>query len=176
MIDYIAELDSYDHLIVVHTYPNEQDKVYRALMGDRSKLTGVSLQNSSIDATHRQTVKWVKLSTESGKPWVIAFDESGNAAHGQSPDLGYRGFDGRDKTGAMAYTQHDVRRKTLWGTLMGGGAGVEYYFGYKFVENDIVCEDWRSRDASWDYCRIAVNFFRDHGIPFSEMHNADGLV
>lgn len=176
MIDCIDELDSYDHLIVLHTYPNEQDKVYPALLGDKSKLTGVSLQNSSIDATHRQTVKWVDLSTESGKPWVVAFDESGNAMHGQSPDLGYREFDGHDKTGTMAYTQHDVRRKTLWGTLMGGGAGVEYYFGYQFVENDIVCEDWRSRDQSWDYCRIAINFFRDHGIPFSEMRNADELV
>ena len=26
---------------------------------------------------------------------------------------------------------------------MAGGAGNEYYFGYQFDENDIVCEDWR---------------------------------
>ena len=59
---------------------------------------------------------------------------------------------------------------------MGGGAGVEYYFGYQYVENDLVCEDWRSRDRSWDYCRIAINFFRDQKIPFQQMQPADELI
>ena len=98
-------------------------------------------------------------SAKAGKPWVVAFDESVQAAHAQCPDLGYQGFDGHDRTGKMAYTQHKVRKQTLWGTLMGGGAGCEYYFGYQFDENDIDCEDWRSRDQSWDYCRIAIGFF-----------------
>ena len=59
---------------------------------------------------------------------------------------------------------------------MGGGAGCEYYFGYQFAENDLVCEDWRSRDQSWDYCRIAIEFFHDNAIPFWEMANLDRLV
>jgi hypothetical protein len=59
---------------------------------------------------------------------------------------------------------------------MAGGAGCEYYFGYQFAENDIVCEDWRSRDRSWDYCRIAVEFFHQNEIPFWEMVNQDELV
>ena len=176
MIDYIAETDPYDHNIVVHTFPNQQDKVYEALLGDRSKLTGVSLQNSRLETTHAHTVKWVTRSTEAGRPWVVAFDESGSAAHAQCPDLGYKGFDGRDRTGKMTYTQHRVRKETLWGTLMGGGTGNEYYFGYQFAENDIVCEDWRSRDQSWNYCRIAIDFFHDQEIPFWEMDSADELV
>ncbi len=176
MIDYIAELDPYDHNIVVHTFPEQQDQVYRPLLGDKSKLTGVSLQNSGLETTHAQTVKWVSESAKAGKPWIVAFDESGSAAHAQCPDLGYKGFDGRDRTGKMVYTQHKVRKQTLWGTLMGGGAGNEYYFGYQFAENDIVCEDWRSRDQSWDYCRIAIEFFHDNAIPFWEMANADELV
>ena len=176
MIDYIAQLDAYDHNIVVHTYPNEQNKIYRALLGDKSQLTGTSLQNSHIKTTHAQTVKWVNESAAAGKPWVVAFDESGSAAHGQCPDLGYKGFDGHDRTGKMIYTEHDVRKHTLWGTLLAGGAGCEYYFGYQFAENDLVCEDWRSRDRSWDYCRIAVNFFHENKIPFWEMENMDGLV
>ena len=176
MIDYIAALDAYDHNIVVHTFPGEQNKVYEALLGDKSKLTGVSLQNSSLKTTHEQTLKWVRASAAAGKPWIVAFDESGSAAHAQCPDLGYQGFDGRDRTGKMVYTEHEVRKQTLWGTLMAGGAGNEYYFGYQFAENDIVCEDWRSRDRSWDYCRHAIRFFHDNQIPFWEMQNADELV
>ena len=176
MINYIADLDAYDHNIVVHTFPNQQDKVYTALLGDKSRLTGTSLQNSSLKTTHAQTVKWVRESRSAGKPWVVAFDESGSAAHGQCPDLGYEDFDGRDSTGEMIYTQHAVRKQTLWGHLMAGGAGCEYYFGYKFPQNDIVCEDWRSRDQSWDYCRIAIQFFHQHRVPFWEMVCMDKLV
>ncbi len=176
MIDYIAAWDAYDHNIVVHTYPNQQDQVYRPLLGNRSKLTGLSLQNSGIQDTHRQTVKWARASAEAGRPLIVAFDESGTAAHGQCPDLGYAGYDGRDRTGKMTYTEHEVRKQTLWGTLMGGGAGVEYYFGYQYVQNDLVCEDWRSRDRSWDYCRIAIDFFHGHDIPFWQMANHDELV
>ncbi|MEO1616019.1 MAG: DUF5060 domain-containing protein [Planctomycetota bacterium] len=176
MIDYIAATDPYDHNIVLHTFPDQQDKVYRPLIGQKSKLTGLSLQNSSLSNTHVQVVKWVAESTKAGKPWVVAFDESGSAAHAQCPDLGYEGYDGRDKTGKKTHTQHEVRKQTLWGTLMAGGAGNEYYFGYKYTQNDLVCEDWRSRDQSWDYCRIAVNFFHDNDVPFWEMKNADALV
>ncbi len=176
MAGYIRDTDPYDHPIVVHTFPNEQDKVYRPLLGPSSVFTGNSLQNSNISDTHVQVVKWVRESAEAGKPWVVAFDESGSAAHGQPPDLGYEGFDGHDNEGKMIYTQHEIRHQTLWGVLMGGGGGVEYYFGYKFPQNDLVCEDWRSRDQSWDYCRIALEFFHDNKIPFWEMTNADSLV
>lgn len=176
MINYLAAIDPYGHHIVVHTFPAQQDKVYLPLIGNQSKLTGVSLQNDGLATTHAQTVKWVEESAKAGKPWVVAFDESGSAAHAQAPDLGYQGFDGHDRTGKMAHDQHKVRKQTLWGTLMAGGAGNEYYFGYQFVENDLVCEDWRSRDQSWDYCRIAIGFFHDNQIPFWEMKNVDQLV
>ncbi|MEO1523916.1 MAG: DUF5060 domain-containing protein [Planctomycetota bacterium] len=176
MIDFIANLDTYNHPIVLHTYPDQQDKVYKPLIGDKSKLTGLSLQNSSLRTTHAQTVKWIHAAEAAGRPWVVAFDESGSAQHAQCPDLGYKGFDGHDRDGKMAHTQHEVRKQTLWGHLMAGGAGCEYYFGYKFAENDIVCEDWRSRDQSWDYCRIALEFFADNEIPFWEMQNADELI
>lgn len=176
MIDTIAALDAYDHNIVVHTFPNEQDKVYNALIGDKSKLTGVSLQNSGIHDTHWQSLKWVTASTKAGKPWIVAFDESGTAAHAQCPDLGYKGYDGRDNDGKMTYTQHEVRKQTLYGNLMAGGAGLEYYFGYKYAENDLICEDWRSRDQSWDYCRIALEFFHGNKVRFWEMENANALI
>ena len=176
MINFINKTDPYDHPVVVHTYPSQQDKVYNSLIGEKSKLTGASLQNSSIADTHKQTVKWVRAAEATGKPWVIAFDESGSAGHGQCPDLGYKGFDGTDDKGKFIYDQHTVRRQTLWGNVMAGGAGVEYYFGYKFVENDLLCEDWRSRDQSWDYCRICLEFFANNDIPFHEMEPSDELI
>jgi hypothetical protein len=71
---------------------------------------------------------------------------------------------------------NDIRKMTLWGNLMAGGAGVEYYFGYQLEENDLVAEDFRSRDKSWDYCRFALAFFRDNKIPFWQMRGADALV
>ncbi len=175
MINYIADVDPYGHNIVLHTFPGDQDKVYNPLLGNKSRLTGLSIQNSALKDTHWQTVKWVRASTTAGKPWIVAFDESGSAAHAQVPDLGYRGFKGFDKDGKKIHDQHGVRKLTLWGTLMGGGAGNEYYFGYKLEENDLVCEDWRSRDQSWDCCRHALDFFRDH-VAFWKTEPADELV
>lgn len=62
------------------------------------------------------------------------------------------------------------------GTTVPGDVATEHYFGYKRPQNDLGCEDWRSRDQSWDYCRIALEFFPAHQIPFWEMQNADGLI
>jgi hypothetical protein len=59
---------------------------------------------------------------------------------------------------------------------MAGGAGVEYYFGYQLPENDLVLQDFRSRDKSWDYCRIALEFLSANRIPLNDMVNADSLV
>jgi len=175
MARYLRETDPYDHHIVVHTFPNAQDKVYPPLLGEQSVLTGASLQNS-WQAAHQQTLKWVRASAEAGRPWVVANDEQNPASMGVPPDPGYAGHDGLAEDGDRKYDLHDVRKLTLWGTLMAGGAGVEYYFGYKLPQNDLVCEDFRSRDRSWDYCRIAIGFFHDNAIPFWQMQNADELV
>lgn len=176
MAQYIHDTDPYRHLIVIHTFPNQQDAIYPELLGDKSVLTGASLQNGWNQA-HQRTLKWVSESAKAGKPWVVANDEQNSAELGVPPDPGYEGFDGKavGKDG-KPYTLHDIRKLCLWGTLMAGGAGVEYYFGYKLPQNDLVCEDWRSRDKSWDYCRMALEFFPVNKIPFWEMANANALV
>jgi hypothetical protein len=175
MIDYVAALDPYQHLRVIHTYPNEQDKVYAPLLGDNSQLTGASLQNH-WNQTHRRTLKWVRESAAAGKPWVVANDEQGGADTGVPPDMGYKGYDGRKPDGTTVQSPDDIRKATLWGNLMAGGAGVEYYFGYQLPENDLLCEDFRSRDRSWDWCRMAMEFFHENKIPFWEMQNANRLI
>lgn len=81
------------------------------------------------------------------------------------PDSDYPGM-AKDYKGPSV---DQTRKWVLWGNLLGGGWGVEYYFGYKLPQNDLVCEDWRSRDQSWDYAKIALDFFRDQKIPFENM-------
>ena len=175
MARYIRDVDPYDHHIVIHTFPDQQEKVYRPLLGDQSVLTGASLQNG-WNQVHQCTLKWVTESAKAGKPWVVANDEQGGANTGVPPDPGYQGYEGKDAKGKPVQTIDDIRKLTLWGNLMAGGAGVEYYFGYQLPQNDLNCEDWRSRDKSWDYGRIALEFFKDREIPFWEMTNADALI
>ena len=161
------ELDPYHHLVVIHTYPDEQDRVYTPLLGKGSALTGASLQNQ-WDAAHQRVLKWRRESAKAGKPWVVANDEQGDAALGVPPDPGFEGFSGRAKEkSGREYDLHDVRRHTLWGTLMAGGAGVEYYFGYSLPQNDLLCEDLRSRERSWDFARRRARLLprRAHPLP-----------
>jgi len=138
-------------------------------------LTGLSLQNSWSQA-HQKTLHWINESSKTGKAWVVANDEQNPASDGVPADPGYKGNDGTATQNGKKYTMHDVRKLCLWGTLMAGGAGVEYYFGYKLPENDLVCEDFRSRDTSWDFCRVAIKFFTENQIPFWDMQNADELL
>ncbi len=187
MVKFLHDTDPYQHNIVLHTFPPEQEKVYQPLLGDKSLLTGVSLQNS-WKAAHQKTLLWLRESAKAGRPWVVANDEQNSASLGVPPDIGYKGHDGiaaeknpkgpagEGYTASKPYTMHDVRKLTLWGSLMAGGAGVEYYFGYQLSENDLICQDFRSRDKSWDYCRIALNFFRDEKIPFAEMTSSNALI
>ncbi len=176
MAKFISDIDPYHHLIVIHSFPQQQDKVYEALLGKQSLLTGASAQNSWSKA-HQQTLKWVRASAAAGRPWVVCNDEQNPANQGVPPDPGYKGYAGKNSAGKdVGYDLHDIRKATLWGTLMAGGAGVEYYFGYQLAENDLLLEDFRSRDRSWDYCRIALEFFHRENIPLEKMSNADALV
>lgn len=176
MAHYVEQMDAYDSPIVIHTYPWQQDLVYNPLIGSQSAIVGASLQNDWNDV-HRRTLQWIEASQLAGKPWVCPNDEQGPAETGVPPDPGYKGFDGvADGRDGEKYDLHDVRKLTLWGNLMAGGAGVEYYFGYKLLENDLLAQDYRSRDQSWRYGRIAIDFFQESGLPFVRMGNADALV
>jgi hypothetical protein len=169
----IRELDPYDHPIVVHTYPSrkEYDRVYEPLLGFPS-LEGPSLQIGDVSRVHEETLRWVERSARPGRPWFVSFDEVGPAATGVQPDADD--------------PQHDAMRELgLWGHLMAGGAGVEWYFGSTEVGIegrekqrtwwDLETEDWRTREEMWRQTRVALDFFERH-VPFPRMQPADRLA
>ena len=155
---YLKDLDPYNHPVVCHTYPGKYDEVYTPLL-KYEHFDGPSLQTND---THQQTVKWIDASAKAGRNWFVSLDEIGPAHTGVKPDKDDYGHD-------------EVRHKHLWGHLMAGGAGVEWYFGYKWAHNDLNCEDWRSRDHIWDLTRYALEFFRER-LPFTEMDHHDELT
>ena len=162
MASYFADHDPYHNHIVLHTYPNQQDQIYPALLGTQSKLTGASIQKQ-WNQVHNSTLKWLNRSAQSGVKWVVANDEQGGANTGVPHD-GYTGTPSLD----------GIRKQTLWGNLMAGGAGVEYYFGYNLPHSDLTCQDFRSRDTSWDYVSHAIGFFS--GLPLTKMNPSDDLA
>jgi len=154
--DYFWSHDPYKHHIVIHNGANHYD-----LLGPKSKLTGFSLQTNrpNFENVHRRTLDYIRRSKAAGKPWVVACDEPGDASHSLRPD-------------ADAGNSHtDGRKNALWGNVMAGGAGLEWYFGYKHAHSDLSCQDYRSRDRWWDYCRYMLEFFENNKIPFWEMEN-----
>ncbi|MEM9160184.1 MAG: hypothetical protein AAGB46_14160, partial [Verrucomicrobiota bacterium] len=169
MAEYFANNDPYQHNIVIHTYPEDKHEIYSPLLGNASELTGVSLQggNALFNDVHDDVLTWRENSASANKPWVIAYDEPGNATDGLVPDS--------DDDGASAGNHTDARARALWGVLLGGGTGTEWYFGYGHDHSDLTLEDFRSRDQFWDYCRRALNFMRTY-LPFHEMSPADNLI
>lgn len=163
MADYIRQTDPYDNYIVIHTHSNNE--LRRENMTEYlgfKNVDGPSIQCGNIDDVHEETRYWIKASADAGHQWVVNLDEIGQHWKGALPDQ----FDSAHDT---------IRHKVLWGNLMAGGAGVEWYFGYKYPHSDLGCEDWRSRDLLWDQTRIAVDFFRNH-LPLGEMRSADELT
>ena len=143
---YIKKLDPYAHPVVVHTYPNQQEAVYTPLLGS-PHFDGASLQLSPMGKTREETLKWRARSAAAGRPWFVALDEVGPANTGVMPD---------DADGA-ADNHRDVRR-ALWANLLSGGSGAEWYFGYKYHDNDLNLEDFRSRAEVWAFSKLAREF------------------
>ena len=69
-----------DHPIVVHTFPNQYDKIYEPLLGFDA-ISGPSLQMGDPKKAHAETLKWIKRSREAKHPWFVCIDEIGPARY-----------------------------------------------------------------------------------------------
>jgi hypothetical protein len=157
---YIRALDPYDHPITVHTHNNRAPDFYNGLLGDPN-FEASSIQGS-MEKYNSDAMELRRRTAEAGRPWVIFGDEQPSARVGILPD--------------SEDPEHDIpRQQALWGNLMGGGGGVEWYFGYDYPHSDLNCEDWRSRERMWDQTRHAREFFEKH-LPFWEMQPDNSLA
>ncbi len=172
---YIKDVDPYDHHVVIHTYPGQQDEVYDELIGSQSVLTGPSVQ-AGINNIHNNVRQWVQESRATGRKWVVSNDEQGGANIGVSVDASYPDNQLPSNRNESDNRQN-VRHRVLWGTLMAGGAGVEYYYGYQTGCSDLDCQDHRTRQTKWDDARHALKFFDDHLQAYlTDMESNDGLT
>lgn len=163
MTDYFKSHDPYQSFVVIHTHAEKElrHEMFDRLLGHPS-LDGPSIQVGYIGDVHKDTKRWVQKSAEAGHPWVVNIDEIGPANRGTDPD---------DR---VDNNQDTLRVSVLWANLMAGGGGAEWYFGYLNHNNDLGCEDWRSRERMWGYTKVALDFFQNH-LPFSEMESHDEL-
>jgi len=157
---WIDQLDVYDHPVTVHTHNGKALTFYDGLLG-KQELDATSIQGN-MEAVNDEVIALRTKAREAGRPLAIFHDEQAPAEIGVLPDADDPEHDG-------------PRKLALWGNLMGGGSGVEWYFGYGYPHMDLNAEDWRSRDRMWDQTRHALEFFRTH-LEFWEMWPANELV
>lgn len=157
--------DPYQNYVSIHTHPSTQARREHVgpLVG-ATGLDGLSLQVDHPDFCHEATQYWLNTSEQAGAPLIATIDEIGPWFRGLD-------HDGREDMN----NQDSVRALVLWGNLMAGGGGVEWYFGAHNPHNDLGMEDWRSRDRAWNWTSHALKFFQEY-VPFAEMESSDELV
>ena len=154
---YFYDHDPYHHHVVIHNGQQFYD-----LLGPESKYTGLSIQTNREDFgnVHSAVLRWRRLSKAAGKNWANAVDEPGDHRYSVVPDK-------------INPEHNNARQNALWGALMAGAWGVEWYFGYENEHSDLTLQDFRSRDKMWDQSRHAQRFFSENDFPLLEMEPMD---
>ena len=146
--DYIRSIDPYDHPITVHTSDSKAYTFYEVLLGEPS-FEATSLQADIADYNDL-AIFYRNESTAAGRKWAVYADEQApNASNSRADEL---------------------RQLGLWGNLMGGGAGVEWY-----TQEDLSLEDFRFYDILWSEMGYARHFFQQY-LPFEDMQPANELT
>ena len=157
---YIFDTDPYHHHMVIHN-----GDWFDSMYGDQSKLTGASLQTNKSDfrRVNSMTKRVIDESITAGKIWAVACDEPGDASHALITD---------EEDPEHFY----ARTNGLWGHMLAGGWGTEWYFGYKHPHSDLTCQDYRSRDLFWNMGKICIDFFIENELPVTEMKAQNELI
>ncbi|WP_394746955.1 Kelch repeat-containing protein [Spongiimicrobium salis] len=156
MAKYIKETDPYKHPVLLHTHSHDplRKDILDSISGYQY-LDGLSLQQDKREMASVVVDTWKRKSQEKGHPWLITMDEIGMWHTAALTDV-------EDPD------HNTLRQYALWGTLLSGAAGVEWYFGARHPHNDLTSEDWRQRDRLWELTKHAIGFFTEH-LPYWEM-------
>jgi len=152
---YFRALDPYNHPIAIHSRYNDAPNLYNSLYGDPS-YEATSIQGDAVNYNTWAT-EFRNRSAAANRPFVIYGDEQGPQVDSFLVNLG------------------GLRRDALWGNLMGGGAGVEWYFGYQGDFGDVQSEDFRRAEELWEDSDHAIDFFQTY-VPFWNMVPDNSLV
>lgn len=160
LAQYIYHTDPYHHHMVIHN-----GDWFTGMYGDQSKLTGASLQTDKEDFRNVNYLvgKVLNEASIAGKIWAVACDEPGDAEHSLIPDSEDPGH-------------YNARTNGLWGAMLAGAWGTEWYFGYKHPHSDLTCQDYRSRDLFWEMGAICINFFAGNDFPLNDMSSKNDLL
>lgn len=164
MAKFFNDNDPYNHPVLLHTHSEKRNRapILDSLVSTKHYLDGLSFQHHDRKTAPENIYKWLGVASGSYNDWLISMDEIGMWHTGALTDT--------------ADVDHpSLRRYVLWGSLMTGAAGVEWYFGAKHVHNDLTSEDWRQRDRLWELTDIAHQFFKKH-LPFWKMGQANHLI
>ena len=163
MTMYLKETDPFKHPVLLHTHSYDplRSGFLDSIVG-YPYLDGLSLQQDKREKVPEVINHWKTKASEAGHEWLITMDEIGMWFDGALTDI--------------EDPNHDsLRQYALWGTLMSGGAGVEWYFGAKHPHNDLTSEDWRQRNRLWEITKNATDFFENY-LPYWEMKANHKLV
>lgn len=170
-VTYLAANDPYDHPIVMHTSAGQSN--YESLFGPflgNPDFGGMSYHihgpnNGGADTpagadTYKYATIWRENSANAGHKWDITLDECCGWNTGVLPDQSNIEL---------------IRKDEMWGMLMAGTAGFNWYLGFDDDKRDLTLEDFRRYDFLWEYTNIAGTFFREY-VPFVDMNPADDLT
>lgn len=151
---FIKSLDPYQSPIIVHATTSNQHAVYVPLLGALT-IDGASLQADPSNAA-RNTYIWYRNSHDAGRPWIISVDETDDPVATGDDDV--------------------MRRQVLWGNILNGGAGIQYFLGLSSTaaSSDFTVDIFRSRDSMWAQTKLALDFFKNNDVPFWDMNSVNG--
>ncbi|TGV01328.1 DUF5060 domain-containing protein [Flavivirga rizhaonensis] len=163
MSRFLKDNDPYNHPVLLHTHSHDplRSKILDSILGFQY-LDGLSLQQDKRELAPEVVKTWRTKAKAKNHDWLITMDEIGMWHTAALPD--------------SEDPNHDtLRQYALWGTLLSGAAGVEWYFGAKHPHNDLNSEDWRERDRLWELTNHATTFFQNY-LPFWEMTPKHTLI
>ena len=156
MASYLKKQSAFSHPVLLHTHSHDPDRenILTPLLGFKD-IDGLSLQVDKRKQVFQVVQRWKKASQEKEHDWLITMDEIGMWHTAALPD-------------SLDSKHLSLQRHALWGSLLAGAAGVEWYFGAKHPHNDLTSEDWRQREKLWELTEISKQFFELH-LPYAQM-------